>query len=163
MLSEIKRVLTTKQANKNIVNIARPTDKNKLILAYCPDWNEYGYQLCWWDGNKFYYEDQPNDMFNVCVKEWCYMTGVLEELNWIKMKKKYLLKGGYVFSRNGDFQQHYISANQLRDLYNLNRNECIFVDREKDLRGINEEDYIVLTPRYDGDYQSHISKIKEMV
>ena len=42
----------------------------RVVLAYCPEWNHSGYQICHWDGDEFKYEDQPNDDFNAYVKAW---------------------------------------------------------------------------------------------
>jgi hypothetical protein len=43
----------------------------RVLLCYCPEWNETGYQVAMWDKNKgFYYHEQPNDMFHDLVEEW---------------------------------------------------------------------------------------------
>jgi hypothetical protein len=39
-------------------------DYNQLVIARCPGWCSTGYQICNWNGEEFYYDDQPNDMFN---------------------------------------------------------------------------------------------------
>ena len=44
--------------------------KNRTIIAYCPGWCDEGYQICKWDGKKFYYLSQPNEMFDENVEEW---------------------------------------------------------------------------------------------
>ena len=42
----------------------------RIILCWCPDWCDAGYQVGQWNGKEFFYEDQPNDMFNRHVKAW---------------------------------------------------------------------------------------------
>ena len=42
------------------------------VLCYCPDWCDTEYQIAMFDGKKFYYEDQPNDMFDGLVVAWSY-------------------------------------------------------------------------------------------
>lgn len=71
------------------------------------------------------------------------------------MNKKYLVIGGYVTSKH-DSQEHYISANRLCELYNINPNECFL--REHPAKGFHCEihgiprDIITLRPRYYGNY-----------
>ena len=48
-------------------------EKEVILIAKCEDWNHIGYQICKWNGKKFYYEEQPNDMFDELVTEWSYM------------------------------------------------------------------------------------------
>ena len=48
--------------------------KNKLLVAYCRNWNDEGYQICKWDGKKFTYRNQPNDDFSDCVELWSLLT-----------------------------------------------------------------------------------------
>ena len=43
-------------------------DRN--VLCYCPDWNESGYQVAYWDGISFLYDEQPNKYFNKYVISW---------------------------------------------------------------------------------------------
>jgi hypothetical protein len=76
--------------------------------------------------------------------------------------KKYLLIGDYVSSKtNSDI--HYISANSLIKLYDLDPSECYLIDyKDRDsLQGIDESKFIVLTPRYEGDYKRHLYTLKE--
>lgn len=42
----------------------------RLLIVYCPEWNSTGYQICEWNGKRFHYDDQPNDMFDGCVEAW---------------------------------------------------------------------------------------------
>ena len=42
----------------------------RSVIAYCPDWNSSGYQVCYWDGKVFRYEEQPNDDFHTYVNQW---------------------------------------------------------------------------------------------
>lgn len=66
--------------------------------------------------------------------------------------KKYLICPGVVKSiSDGDL--HFISASRLIDLYQVDRNDCIIVDSENSARGIRWEDFIVLRPRTDGNYE----------
>ena len=65
------------------------------------------------------------------------------------MSKKYLVKAGWMTSKT-DGDRHFISAKKLMDLYRVNPRECvIFSDKFKYL---DDVDLIVLTPRYDGNY-----------
>lgn len=67
------------------------------------------------------------------------------------MKKKYLVIGGYVTSKN-DGDRHYVSSYVLARLYGLNPKDCFLAEEnnERSLLGIRFEDYIILRPRYDG-------------
>lgn len=46
---------------------------NRLLIAYCEDWNDCGYQICKYRESGFYYEDQPNDIFDQCVTHWAFL------------------------------------------------------------------------------------------
>lgn len=48
--------------------ITPPT--NRPLLCFCQDWNESGYQVAEWDGKKFTYQEEPNEMFDSCVTDW---------------------------------------------------------------------------------------------
>jgi hypothetical protein len=63
------------------------------------------------------------------------------------MKPKYLVKPGYVFSKS-DGDKHWISADKLIRLYQVNPRECVISHPYLD-----PEDLIVLEPRYDGNYE----------
>ena len=67
--------------------------------------------------------------------------------------KKYILIGDYIDSKN-DRDRHYISPHRLCELYNVNPDECIFIKHPEDreLETIDKDNFIVLTPRYDGNY-----------
>ncbi len=43
---------------------------NVLLLAKCEGWNNFGYQVCKFDGESFYFSGQPNDMFHEYVTHW---------------------------------------------------------------------------------------------
>lgn len=43
---------------------------NRVVLAYCPEWCDSGYQVCFWNGKVFMYEDQPNNNFHSYVDKW---------------------------------------------------------------------------------------------
>lgn len=57
-----------------------------------------------------------------------------------------------------DRQRHYISPFQVAELFGVNPRECIFVSESTDVdvygvpRGLKEDDFIVLTPKRDGNY-----------
>ncbi len=53
-----------------LVEESKKPERRKNVLAYCPDWNNSGYQVCYWNGTKFVYDEQPNDDFNDYVLEW---------------------------------------------------------------------------------------------
>jgi hypothetical protein len=42
----------------------------RVIICYCPEWSDSGYQVAEWNGREFTYADQSNDMFNDCVVSW---------------------------------------------------------------------------------------------
>jgi len=42
----------------------------RKVLAYCPAWCDSGYQVCFWDGKVFMYEEQPNNDFHTYVNAW---------------------------------------------------------------------------------------------
>lgn len=44
--------------------------EGQIVLARCPEWNELGLQVAQWDGEVFYYDDQPNDDFHQCVTSY---------------------------------------------------------------------------------------------
>lgn len=69
---------------------------------------------------------------------------------------KYILYGGEVRSQN-DGDIHFISAQKLMKLYNLNPKDCVLInndiDRKTKLAGLNLNGvHMVLHPRYDGNY-----------
>jgi hypothetical protein len=65
---------------------------------------------------------------------------------------KNLIYPGWVKSKyDGDW--HYITGGELIRLYKLPHSECkIILDEERDLRGINKEDYNHYYPSYHGLY-----------
>lgn len=67
---------------------------------------------------------------------------------------KYAVHPGYIHSIS-DSGMHYISAQQLMRLYNVNPQECIIVDskRPENTRGYKDMDKLIpLFPRGDGKY-----------
>ena len=40
------------------------------VICYCPDWNDSEYQVAIFNGNEFYYDEQPNEMFDEHVQKW---------------------------------------------------------------------------------------------
>lgn len=68
----------------------------------------------------------------------------------ISRNVKYLVVPGYIESKN-DSNRHYINANKLMRLYNVNPNDCLIYKKES--RGIDFKDYHVLGVDYQGKYQ----------
>lgn len=66
----------------------------------------------------------------------------------IKTLAKYLVCPNYVIFKN-DNQRHFISYNQLIRAYNVNPDECVLYDPQKDASEYNG--LVILTPQYDGD------------
>lgn len=66
---------------------------------------------------------------------------------------KYLVIGGFIRS-NTDGQQHYISPQRLMDLYKVNPQDCVLAENNESftLRGLDRSKFIVLRPRFDGNY-----------
>lgn len=65
--------------------------------------------------------------------------------------KRYMVHPGYVRSlRDGDV--HYVGFSQLVGLYRVEPSECVDASRPQNQRGFNEEEFIHLYPRLDGDY-----------
>ena len=46
---------------------------DRLLIVKCLDWNEEGFQICKFNGEHFYYSDQPNDCFDDWVEDWEYL------------------------------------------------------------------------------------------
>lgn len=66
--------------------------------------------------------------------------------------KPFVLVGGVVVGQDG--QSHQVSAHDLRRLYGLPAQSCVFVSQEKHLHGVGDlKDRIVLRPREDGNYK----------
>lgn len=55
----------------HITDSTRPM-KGRLVLCYCPEWCNSGYQVAYFDEDQggFYYDEQPNSQFNDCVEAW---------------------------------------------------------------------------------------------
>lgn len=68
--------------------------------------------------------------------------------------KKYIVQGGEITAHDGDI--HYISAHRVAELYNVNPEECIFVDKNERLftcsRRAGMNSLKILRPRSDGYY-----------
>ena len=69
-------------------------------------------------------------------------------------KLKYIIRPGTMVSRT-DGDVHFISAEQLIALYQVNPSECVIVDRDDKIpkRLLHLE---ILAPRYDGKYYKPI-------
>lgn len=76
--------------------------------------------------------------------------------------KRYICLGDYVRSKT-DGQIHYITAQRVRSLYQVNPDECLFVELHQGLDSINRhnEKLILLTPRMNGDYQEYLEKLND--
>jgi hypothetical protein len=74
-------------------------------------------------------------------------------------KPRYLVIGGNVISKT-DAQEHYISAKRLCELYGLNWRKpnitLIEDDNDYKIRGLDMSKFVVLRPRYDGNYQLEV-------
>ncbi|HDD43827.1 MAG TPA: hypothetical protein ENG63_03065 [Candidatus Desulfofervidus auxilii] len=68
--------------------------------------------------------------------------------------KKYLVFGGYVYSKN-DNQLHYIPSYQVAKLYGLNpyAPNVRLVNKPDDYWGLNITEWEILTPSSIGDYK----------
>ncbi len=66
------------------------------------------------------------------------------------MSKKYICFSNSVISSDGDI--HFISARYLPQLYKVNPEECIIVNKERDLIGLDLNNFIHLNPKSDGNY-----------
>ena len=44
--------------------------RERVLICYCPEWSEIGYQVAKWNGKEFYYDEQPNNDFNGLVEKW---------------------------------------------------------------------------------------------
>jgi len=63
---------------------------------------------------------------------------------------KYLVYPDYVFSKI-DKDKHFISSSSIMKLYGVLKEECKVVTKEDDLNGLRGT-FIVLTPKYNGEY-----------
>ena len=52
----------------NIKDKLPATDRK--VLCYCPKWNNLGYVVGIWNGNKFTRCEEPNNDFSECVEKW---------------------------------------------------------------------------------------------
>jgi len=73
---------------------------------------------------------------------------------------QYLVIGGNVTSKH-DGDRHYISPQKLCQLYGLNPNaQNVYLVRDEDnpfFKGYLLEEFVVLRPRYDGNYNLPVS------
>lgn len=67
--------------------------------------------------------------------------------------KKYACHSGYVVSKT-DGQRHFISGYELMRLYDVNPTDCVVCSGKHSTIGMNDDDYIHLYPRYDGNYKT---------
>jgi hypothetical protein len=67
--------------------------------------------------------------------------------------RRYLVIGGTVLSRH-DGDRHQVGPRELCRLYGIDPSEAILLDSDDDPRGrgLRHEDFVVLRPRYEGDY-----------
>lgn len=40
------------------------------VIAYCPEWNQSGYEVCYWNGSQFWSDDACSDDFDGYVEQW---------------------------------------------------------------------------------------------
>jgi len=67
-------------------------------------------------------------------------------------KKSYIVLPGMVNSQY-DADRHYITADELINLYEVDRDDCIIISKSgKEWRGMPKGVYTVLEPRNDGKY-----------
>ncbi len=66
------------------------------------------------------------------------------------MSRKYICFSNSVISGDGDI--HLILSRYLPQLYRVDPKECLFVNKERDLIGLNIDNYIHLNPKSDGNY-----------
>ena len=57
---------------KNLDSKIKP-QTNIPVICSCPDWCISGYQIGYWNGREFRYENQPNDTFGKYVEMWRYL------------------------------------------------------------------------------------------
>lgn len=67
--------------------------------------------------------------------------------------KKYICQGGDIIAKDGNV--HYISAKKLPQLYKINPDECIFIEKNEKVflcRGSGKNSMVILLPKSDGNY-----------
>ena len=52
------------------VNSSVKPPENRVLLCYCPEWSETGYQVARWSEAGFYYYEEPNEQFGDLVEKW---------------------------------------------------------------------------------------------
>jgi len=83
------------------------------------------------------------------------------KLSSTDIEKQYMVYPGHVRSKN-DNDEHYISARQLIELYEVPPHQCrIHNPNEFARRKPRNETLIILAPRADGKYKSYIESIRE--
>ena len=43
---------------------------HRVLICYCPNWSDEGYQIATWNGKEFVYDAQPNEWFSENVEAW---------------------------------------------------------------------------------------------
>jgi hypothetical protein len=56
--------------------------EDQMVIAKCPEWSDSGYQIAFWNGEEFFYDDQPNEMFNDDVIAFLPLTDDGEPDDW---------------------------------------------------------------------------------
>lgn len=56
--------------NWMIANNKTDPPRNRVLLCFCPEWSDTGYQVAKWNGKEFYYDEMPNGMFSEHVAKW---------------------------------------------------------------------------------------------
>lgn len=72
--------------------------------------------------------------------------------------KRYIIFPRPRFSKN-DRDSHFISAQKLIKLYNVDRNDCILINNNAKLKGIHGI-FMPLYPKFEGDYSLNNPLIK---
>lgn len=52
-------------------SVAKKLEFNQKVICKCPHWNEEGFQIAFWNGDEFEFDDQPNYLFDKQVIEFC--------------------------------------------------------------------------------------------
>ena len=53
------------------VNSSVKPPENRVLLCYCPEWSETGYQVARWsEETGFYYYEEPNEQFGDLIEKW---------------------------------------------------------------------------------------------
>ena len=51
--------------------------RRSYVLAECEGWNDSGFQVCYYNGKEFTYNEVPNDMFDMYVTGWILIDSLI--------------------------------------------------------------------------------------